>query len=55
MQKLTLDVEKLTVDSFKIGVAGKDCPTASAGDATTSMARPCPFGLTTSGGRPCPA
>lgn len=35
MNKLTLDVEALAVDSFETGPADKDCPTASAG-ATTS-------------------
>lgn len=36
MNKLTLDVEKLAVDSFDAGRAGQDCPTASAGGTTTS-------------------
>lgn len=47
MNKLTLDVEKLTVDSFEAGMADQDCPTASAGatrtcplDAAMNAARP---------------
>jgi hypothetical protein len=39
MKKLTLDVEKLLVDSFETGLAKQDCPTASAGGATTPTAR----------------
>ncbi len=40
MKKLTLDVEKLAVDSFETGRADEGCPTASAGGATTPTARP---------------
>jgi hypothetical protein len=39
MNKLTLDVEKLMVDSFEAGRADKACPTASA---TSPMAGPSP-------------
>jgi hypothetical protein len=45
MKKLTLEVEKLTVDSFETGVAAQDCPTASA----TATPRPGLFSNTTSG------
>jgi hypothetical protein len=39
MNKLTLDIEKLSVDSFEAGMAAdEDCPGASA---TASEARPC--------------
>ena len=47
MNKLTLDVEKLTIDSFVAGQGVQDCPTASAGatrtcplDAAADAARP---------------
>jgi hypothetical protein len=36
MDKLTLDVEKLAVDSFDAGRADQECPAASAGGGTTS-------------------
>jgi hypothetical protein len=42
MNRLTLDVETLAVDSFDTGLADQDCPTASAGGATGTEARPCP-------------
>ena len=35
MNKLTLDAEKLTVDSFEAGLADLDCPAASAGASRT--------------------
>ena len=39
MEKLTLDMETLTVESFQTGLPEDACPTASAG-GTTSPARP---------------
>lgn len=47
MNKLTLDAEKLTVDSFEAGLPDEFCPAASAGgtgtlpmDAAAEAARP---------------
>lgn len=45
MNKLTLDVEKLTVDSFETGRADRACPTASA----TATTHPGFFSNTSSG------
>ncbi|WP_420125230.1 hypothetical protein [Longimicrobium sp.] len=45
MNKLTLDADKVTVDSFQTEVAGDACPGASAG----ATARTCPLDLSTSG------
>jgi|GEM_PF-4545521 len=35
MKMLTLDVEKLAVDSFEAGPADQDCPAVSAGATRT--------------------
>jgi hypothetical protein len=43
MNKLTLDVETVTVDSFDTTLPDEDCTGVSAGGATTSTARPCPL------------
>lgn len=47
MNKLTLDTEKLTVESFEIGLGDQDCAGVSAGatrtcplDAATNAAQP---------------
>jgi hypothetical protein len=37
MNKLTLDVESLTVESLETGAANQDCPTASAGGTTSPL------------------
>jgi hypothetical protein len=40
MKQQTLDVEKLSVESFETGPADQDCPAVSAGGGTTPTARP---------------
>jgi hypothetical protein len=47
MNKLTLDPEKLTIDSFEAGLADQDCPGASAGATRT-----CPLDAANQGEQP---
>jgi hypothetical protein len=43
MKQQTLDVEKLSVQSFETNPGDEDCPAASAGATTTPAGRPGPL------------
>jgi hypothetical protein len=47
MNKLTLDADTVTVDSFQTEVAGDACPAVSAGTTRT-----CPLDAATNAARP---